>query len=243
MRWLVFAAVAAFCSSGVMNSPPAIAEGQATDVATSIVVADPAVTITPIPTPAPVVELLGNLNSSREIRQTKKLKTAKASSPVQSMLSRTERHQVALLTSSPAARGLPVLVDFSDDEDVAPGPDDLDLHRSFSRPKVAGVSDQDDEDANQGLSDTVKLRLAVARMKAVETHAAIWGADQAHDDEALSDTVTHRLSMARMKALEVHAATWGGDQSHDDAGLSDTVKLRLYMARMKAIQAHEKKFS
>ena len=239
---MVFAAVAAFCSSGVINSPPAIAQGQASDV-TSIVVADPAVTVTPIPTPAPVVELLGNLNTSREVRQTKKLKTAKASIPVKSMLSRTERHQVALLANNAATRGLPVLRDLSDDEDVAPGPDDLDLHRSFSRPKVAGTSDEDDNDKDSGLSEAVKLRLTVARLKAVEAHAAIWGTDQAHDDEALPDNVTGRLAVARMKALEVHAATWGGDQSHDDAGLSDTVKLRLYMARMKAIQAHEKKFS
>ena len=242
MRWLVIAAVAAFCSSGVINSPPALAQGQVSDV-TSIVVADPAVTVTPIPTPAPVVELLGNLNASREVRQTKKLKTAKASIPVKSMLSRTERHQVALLTSNPATRGLPVLLDFSDDEDVAPGPEDLDLHRSFSRPKLVEVSERDDNEEDSGLSDTVKLRLTVARLKAVETHAAIWGTDPAHDDDALPDHVTQRLAMARTQALEAHAATWGGDQSHDDEGLSDTVKLRLYMARMKAIQAHEKKFS
>lgn len=203
MRWLVFAAVAAFSSSGFITSPSAIAEVPATDVVASVVVAEPAVTITPIPAPAPVIELLSELNPAREMRPAKKLKVAKKTAPPKSMLSRTERHQVALMTASQPKAGAPLLVDFSDDEDFAPGPEELDLHRSFSRPRVAKLADQDDEDDVPGFSDTVKVRLLLARMKAVEAHKAAWG-DQSRDDEGISDAVKLRLYMARMKAVQAH---------------------------------------
>ena len=107
------------------------------------------------------------------------------------------------MTAARPKAGAPVLLDFSDDEDAAPGAEDLDLHRSFSRPRVANVADQDDEDDGLGLSDTVKLRLLLARMKAVEAHKIAW-AEPAHDDEILSDAVKLRLYMARMKAVQAH---------------------------------------
>ena len=203
MRWLVIAAVAAFCSSAVTAMPSGVAEVPAADVAAPSVVADPAVVVTPIPAPARVTELLKEVNSTSATRPAKKLKVAKKPVPSKLMLSRTERHQVALMTSAKPKAGVPVLVDFSDDEDAAPGAEDLDLHRSFSRPKVATIADQDDEDDAPGLSDTVKVRLLLARMKAVEAHQATWG-DQARDDEGISDAVKLRLYMARMKAVQAH---------------------------------------
>jgi len=182
--------------------PSGVAEVPAADVAAPPVVADPVVVVTPIPAPARVTELLKEVNSSSATRPAKKLKVAKKPVPSKLMLSRTERHQVALMTSARPKTGVPVLVDFSDDEDAAPGAEDLDLHRSFSRPKVANIADQDDDDA-AGLSDTVKVRLLLARMRAVEAHKAAWG-DQAHDDEGITDAVKLRLYMARMKAVQAH---------------------------------------
>ncbi len=183
--------------------PSGVAEVPVADVAAPPVIADPAVVVTPIPAPARVTELLKEVNSTSAARPAKKLKVAKKPVPSKLMLSRTERHQVALMTSARPKAGVPVLVDFSDDEDVVPGPDDLDLHRSFSRPKVANIADQDDENDAAGLSDTVKVRLLLARMKAVEAHKAAWG-DQAHDDEGITDAVKLRLYMARMKAVQAH---------------------------------------
>ncbi len=204
MRWLVFAAVAAFCSSAVTAMPSDVPEIPVADVAPSAAAADPAVIVTPIPAPARVTELLTKVNSPSAARPAKKLKTAKKPVPSKLMLSRTERHQVALMTA--AARplaGSSVLVDFSDNEDAVPGAEDLDLHRSFSRPRVANIADQDDEGEAADLSDTVKVRLLLARMKAVEVHQATWG-DQAAGEEEVSDAVKLRLYLARMKAIQAH---------------------------------------
>ena len=56
-----------------------------------------------------------------------------------------------------------------DDEDSGPaGPDELNIHRAYSRPKI--VYDDDEE-----LSEYVQIRLLIARMKAMkkfrETHS------------------------------------------------------------------------
>lgn len=160
---------------------------------------DPAVVVTPIPAPAQVTEL-----SAREMRPAKKHKiVAKTSVPAKSMLSRTERHQVALLTSKPKG-AVSLLHDLSDNNEDNPGIDDLDLHRSFARPRVAKLADQDQDDEAQGLSASVKLRLLLARMKAVEVHGMVWASDAGQTDDLLSDNVQRRLSEARMKAVQAH---------------------------------------
>jgi len=177
----------------MVASGPVSAQAQATDAA-----GDQAVIVTPIPMPAQVTEL-----SASTMRPAKKPKAlVKNSAPAKSMLSRTERHQIALLKSQTKGDAR-ALIDLADDDDAAPGIDDLDLHRSFSRPKVAKLVDQDDDEA-QGLSATVKLRLLLARMKAVETHALVWPAEAADAGADLSDSVKQRLSEARMKALQAH---------------------------------------
>jgi hypothetical protein len=160
---------------------------------------DPTVVVTPIPMPAQVTEL-----SATAMRPAKKPKLVATNSvPAKSMLSRTERHQVALLAGKPKGDAS-LLHDLANDDEDTPGIDDLDLHRSFARPRLAKLADQDQDDEIHGLSASVKLRLLLARMKAVEVHEMVWAADAGHADEALSDTVQRRLSEARMKAVQAH---------------------------------------
>jgi hypothetical protein len=57
------------------------------------------------------------------------------------------------------------------------------------------------EDDSQGLSEHVRFRLLMARLKAVEAHAL----NQVQDDgEALSESVQLRLKQARLKAVAAH---------------------------------------
>lgn len=161
---------------------------------------EPAVVVTPIPMPAQVTEL-----SASSVRPAKKARVVAKNGavPAKSMLSRTERHQIALMNSK--VKGDAGLShDLSDDDDDTPGIDDLDLHRSFTRPKVAKIADLDEDDEAHGLSASVKLRLALARMKAVEAHALLWPAEAGQADEGLSDSVKQRLAEARMKAVQAH---------------------------------------
>ena len=50
--------------------------------------------------------------------------------------------------------------------------EDVDLHRSFSRPRVEGEKDDSDDEE---LSDYVKVRLAIARLKALKKYDEVWG--------------------------------------------------------------------
>ncbi|QKV56609.1 MAG: hypothetical protein HT580_04685 [Dechloromonas sp.] len=195
MRWLVFAAATVFCSSGMLGSSPVSAQSPVNDAAV-----EQSVVVTPIPMPAQVTEL-----SASVMRPAKKVKVAAKSvaSPAKSMLSRTERHQVALLTSKSSGESR-LLHDLSDNDDDAPGLDDLDMHRSFARPRVAKLVDQDRDDEAQGFSPAVKLRLLLARMRAVEVHAMVWPEHAADGGDALSDSVSQRLAEARAKAVQAH---------------------------------------
>ncbi len=55
--------------------------------------------------------------------------------------------------------------------------DDLDLQRGYSRPRVERrksiLTDEDDDD--EELSDYVKVRLALARLKALKKYQEVWG--------------------------------------------------------------------
>jgi hypothetical protein len=78
------------------------------------------------------------------------------------------------------------------------------MHRSFSRPKVVKVDDPDADD-DPLITDHVRLRLLMARQRAVEAHALATAAKQAADqDDSLSDGVKLRLFMARMAAVQAH---------------------------------------
>ena len=61
------------------------------------------VTITPVPMPAQVTELLAPVNPAAKLRAAKKAKLAKKQVFPQILLSRTERHQVALLAAAQKA--------------------------------------------------------------------------------------------------------------------------------------------
>jgi len=172
VRSFVVVAILALSSLGVIASQDAVVTNDtAAELASPAVVTDTVVTVSPIPMPARVTELLHEVSATKEIRQAKKLKVAKKKSLPTAMFSRTERHQMALLAASQKTEGA-LVADFFNDEDFESGIDKLDLHRSFSRPKVMELADQDEECADDGedLSEAIKLRLFLARMKAVRAH-------------------------------------------------------------------------
>ena len=200
MRWLMAAVVAALTSLAVNAAEPVAVEAPAADAAAG---AEHAVTVTPVPMPVPVTELRVAPARVAEVRPARQAKTPNTKVIAKSLLSRTERHQLALLSSKPVAGATAVhtLVNDGDDEyDL----ENLDLHRSFSRPKVVKVGDQDDDDPF-AITDAVKLRLYLARMKAVEALALARAADDpAAGDDDLTDTVRQRLLLARTKAVQAH---------------------------------------
>lgn len=202
MRWLVLAAVAALSSLSVIAAEPVAEEAPA---AVEALAADVAVIVTPIPMPAQVTELLGARANPAKALADKKVKVADRKPLPKILLSRTERQRIALAkAAAPAKAGDPPLRKILRDEEGDGGYEDLPLHRSFSRPRVA-PADADDDDAVAALSDGVKLRLLLARMKAVEAHALAWAVDQPGvADEPLSEAVQTRLSLARMKAVAAH---------------------------------------
>jgi hypothetical protein len=169
-RWLL-AAVAAF-TFGVH------AADQASEPVVSFTVPEQdGVTVTAIPAPMLVLQMeLRNGSDLRPLKTAKvvkKLKQVKLETPPKSMLSRTERHQMALMVAAKpqASGGNSVLVNLFHDEDAGSGPEDIDLHRSFSRPRIAELVEQDvEDDADDELSDAIKLRLLIARTRAVRLH-------------------------------------------------------------------------
>ena len=172
--------------------------------------AEALVTIAPVPMPATVIELASYAPKATSLRQAKKTKARKIAQ-AKSMLSRSAREQVALASASvkPDDR---VRLTASDDEDADTGIDELDLHRSFSQPKVVKVSGQadDDDEAIVDLPDHIKIRLLMARTKAVEAHILNQaGKASGFAEEELSDTVKLRLFIARTRALKAHSEKYG----------------------------------
>lgn len=199
MRWLVVAAIAVLSSFGI-NASESVADEATVAEEAAAPSADAVVTVTPIPMPAPVIEVLKPVNPTAKLRSAKKLRLAKTKAFPKTLLSRTERHQMALLATSPKVGEQQVRKHLRDENDGETGYDDLVLHRSFSQPKLVAESDDNDVDVI-GLTDTVKLRLLIARMKAVEAHALAQMTDQGDD---LSESVKLRLFMARMRAVQAH---------------------------------------
>lgn len=169
------------------------------------------VTITPVPSQAMVVELANYAPKPTSIRQAKKAKAAKVAG-AKSMLSRSAREQIVLANSDAKLDDQSGLsASDSDDDDSAL--DDLDLHRSFSKPKVARSFDEADEDENDpslDLPDHIKLRLWLARVKAVDT-LTLNQANKAsgNADDNLSDAVKLRLRIARAQAVKLHCEKFG----------------------------------
>lgn len=198
MRWLVVAAVVAFSSLGVNASEPVTGEAKSIVEASG---AEAGVTVTPIPMPAQVTQLLQPANPVAKLRSAKKLKLAKKESFPKSMLSRTERHQLALLSPSSSAAGQPSRKHLHDEHGEA-GYDELALHSFFSRPKILQKPAENGDADAFGLSGTIKLRLFLARAKAVEAHMLANVVDD--PDEQLPEAVKLRLLLARTKAVQAH---------------------------------------
>lgn len=168
------------------------------------------VAIVPVPMPARVIELARYSSKSIGLGQAKKVKAAKVAR-VRSMLSRSAREQLALASAS-AKPDDRARLSASDNEDADTGIDKLDLHRSFSQPKVAKAPYQvDDEDeADIDLPDHVMLRLLMARMKAVDAYILSQvGKASVPADEELSDSVKVRLYIARARAVKAHSEKFG----------------------------------
>ncbi len=202
MRWLVLAAVAALSSLSVVAAEPVAEEAP---VAVEALASDMAVIVTPIPMPAKVTELLDARANPAKALADKKPRVAENKPLPKTLLSRTERQRIALAAPSAKAGEAPLRKSLRDEEGDG-GYDDLPLHRSFSHPRVAPAdADDDDADADFALSDSVKLRLLLARMKAVEAHALTWAVDQPGGaEEPLSEAVQSRLFLARMQAVAAH---------------------------------------
>ncbi len=161
------------------------------------------VTITPIPMPAAVTEVLPPINPTAKLRAAKKAKQATKEALPITLLSRTERHQMALMVARQKNNEAPAHSAGDEDEGQSHDGEHV-LQQFYSRPRVIKDDKQDDPEADLlAISDTARIRLMMARLKAVEAHVLSQVAD---DGEALPQRVTDRLKEARAKALEVHRA-------------------------------------
>lgn len=196
MRRIFALALAAFFS---LTAFAADVEDQVSFVDASIPHAD--VTITPIPMPAAVTELLPPINPAAKLRAAKKAKQAAKEALPATLLSRTERHQMALMVAKHKRNETPVHVAEDEDEGQSHDGEHV-LHQFYSRPRLIKEDKHDDPEADLiAISDTARVRLMMARLKALEAHALAQVAD---DGEVLPQRVTDRLQAARAKALEAH---------------------------------------
>lgn len=198
VRWIAIALVAALVSGAGSAAEPEVTAVPAAEVVTTVIdyaqTARAASDIAKVAVPSSVPQI-----TPQKVAKLEKKGTIK-----KSMLSRSARSQMSLL-STKAMPELAASFKFIDDGDDDEGADDLDLHRSFSRPKLAGADDQDDEQiAHPAVSETVKLRLFLARMKAVEAHKMASAAADEHASADVSDAVKLRLLIARTKAVQAH---------------------------------------
>jgi len=92
------------------------------------------------------------------------------------LMSRTVTRNALVHALPKAQRRLLTLNELTDDDnDDAPGPDELDLQVLYRRPEVVPVPERKAQDDLE-LSDYVKIRLAVARARAVQAHRARFSA-------------------------------------------------------------------
>ncbi len=175
--------------------------------ARSFIDANPAVTtesgvvVAAIATPAPV-QMLKPVNTIAKMRVARKdVAQANGKAIPALMLSRSQRQQIALLSSNSDTAQRILIRLLSDNENDDGGFDDLPLHQFYSRPRV--VDEDQDKQADALLAtDKVRMRLLFARLKAMEAYAL----NQAPDDGApLPSNVQSRLAEARAKALARHA--------------------------------------
>jgi hypothetical protein len=89
------------------------------------------------------------------------------------LMSQTVTRNALVHALPKAQRRLVALNELTDDDnDDAPGPEELDLQVSYRRPEVVDVPDRRPHEDDVELSDYVRIRLAVARARAVQAHRA-----------------------------------------------------------------------
>lgn len=209
-KFLTFALISIVATGGAYAWEPTAA----TDVLQEVVLTqspqvETVVTIEPVPLPAKVIEVASYTPKRISQKQAKKAKTAKVAARAKSMLSRSAREQIALANSRTKPDDQ-ARIDAADHGSDEAGFDDLDFHRSFSQPKVAKTPDEASDDPHSNLSNYIKLRLLLARTKAVEAHAlsqAVAASDGG--EERLSDAVKLRLHIARARAVKAHVEKFG----------------------------------
>lgn len=214
VRSLFFAAIVAFSSP----SSALVAEAVSGDLAVATILPpagepasfleaaasslDAGVVITPVPMPASVIEVLKPIGKAPKLRAVKKSNLAKQKTFPPILLSRTERHQLALLVASTETGNAALRRFLLHDENNDSGYDELVFQRFYSRPKLASEPEEDDDGPDiADISETVKLRLMFARLRAVEAHALAQVADPGDD---LPDAVRQRLANARELAVAAH---------------------------------------
>ena len=182
------------------SSADSIADGSVSVIDASIPV--PGVSIVAIPSPTPVLEIQKLENPIAKISKGKKLKLSKKMAPPVILLTRTERRRVELLGSAPKIGGQQTL-SYSHNEDYQASFDKLDLHRSYTFPRLVDetANQKDDSADTETLSSNVRVRLLMARLKALEAQALAKAPDS---DDVLSEKVLLRLKEARLKAVAVH---------------------------------------
>jgi len=84
-------------------------------------------------------------------------------------LSKTKKRQLKLSQQRPQPSNIII-----DDDDDDGGPEELDYHRSYSRPKVYFVDEPVIDPDDTPLSNYVTVRLAVARAKAMQKYREIY---------------------------------------------------------------------
>ena len=87
------------------------------------------------------------------------------------VLSLPKTKKLQLKLSQPYPRLSDLIIDDDDDDD---GPEELDFHRAYSRPKVYKVEQQVTDFDDEPLSDYVTVRLAVARAKSMQKYREIY---------------------------------------------------------------------
>jgi len=208
VRKILFVILASLAAMGVHAWEPTTPENQPEDKLVQPTYAEAMVTIAPVPMPARVIELARYSPKHTGIGQGKKLKSAKLAR-ARSMLSRSAREQIALASTNSRPDGRDRL-NASDNENSDSGLDELDLHRSFSQPKVAKAAEPADDEASDDLPEHIKLRLLMARTKAVEAYILSQaGKESSADTAELSDNVKTRLAAARARALQAHSEKFG----------------------------------
>ena len=207
MRCLLVATLVAFTSPAWAQffeplpgseKPVAVEAPLAVDLPPPVSEAIVVVTPVPMPIPATVVEILKPAGHGHKLRPVKKAKPADTHDFPKVLLSRSERRQLALLAANSQPEDL--LRKFLHDQNGETAYDELTLHSFYSRPRLASEEEAETPEAD-ALSDSVKLRLLLARLKAVEALALAQVADPGDE---LPANIRQRLATARHKAVEAH---------------------------------------